>query len=91
MLGLENHLNVFHEDKHGLPRALAYGLAVYLQSSAVDEDFRSFSGHTQVNAMDLKLMRYPSREALIALGEWRLSQDAPSQEMIEEALNRLTA
>ena len=27
MLGFENHLNVFHEDKHGLSEALAYGLA----------------------------------------------------------------
>lgn len=91
MLGLENHLNVFHEGKRGLPKALAHGLAVFLQSSGVDEDFRSFSGHTQVNATDLKLMQYPSREALIELGEWRLSQNEPSQEMIDEALNRLTA
>lgn len=69
MLGFENHLNVFHEDKHGLPEALVRGLVVFLNTSAVDQNFRCFSGHTQVNATDLKLMKYPSREALIALGE----------------------
>ena len=31
MLGLENHLNVYHENKHGLPEALARGLAIYLK------------------------------------------------------------
>jgi adenine-specific DNA-methyltransferase len=35
-----------------------------------DENFRRSSGHTQVNATDLKMMKYPSRKALIALGEW---------------------
>ena len=67
-LGFENHLNVFHEHKHGLPEHLARGLAAFLNTTAVDESFRRFNGHTQVNATDLRLMKYPSREALIALG-----------------------
>jgi len=54
LLGFENHLNLFHENKRGLPRSLAYGLAVYLNSTSVDESFRRFNGHTQVNATDLK-------------------------------------
>lgn len=69
VLGFENHLNVFHERKHGLPEALARGLAVFLNTTAVDECFRRFNGHTQVNATDLKLMKYPSREVLMALGK----------------------
>ncbi|MDH5571950.1 MAG: Eco57I restriction-modification methylase domain-containing protein [Gammaproteobacteria bacterium] len=68
VLGFENHINVFHENKQGLPEALARGLAIYLNTSIVDEHFRRFNGHTQVNATDLKLMKYPSREKLIALG-----------------------
>jgi hypothetical protein len=47
-LGFENHLNVLHEDRHGLPEDLAYGLAAYLNTSAVDDHFRRFNGHTQV-------------------------------------------
>ena len=69
VLGFENHLNVFHERKHGLPEALARGLARYLITTAVDRSFRSFNGHTQVNATDLKIMKYPSRAVLMALGE----------------------
>jgi tRNA1(Val) A37 N6-methylase TrmN6 len=69
MLGFENHLNVFHECKHGLPEALVRGLVAYLNTTAVDECFRRFNGHTQVNATDLKLMKYPSRKALVSLGK----------------------
>ncbi len=65
----ENHLNVFHSSNRGLDPALAAGLTVWLNSSVVDVAFRQFSGHTQVNATDLRNMRYPSHRELIALGE----------------------
>jgi len=91
MLGLENHLNVYHENKHSLPEALARGLAIYLNTTGVDENFRRSSGHTQVNATDLKMMKYPSREALIALGEWAKCCVEPTQNMIDEQLDRLSA
>ncbi len=83
MLGFENHLNLFHNDKHGLPSSLAYGLAVFLNTTAVDEFFRSFNGHTQVNATDLKRMQYPSRNVLITLGEWAMRQSELTQEKID--------
>jgi len=67
--GFENHLNVFHENKRGLSSALAKGLTVYLNSTFVDDLFRKFSGHTQVNATDLRQLKYPSKAALIKLGE----------------------
>lgn len=89
MLGFENHLNLFHEDKRGLPEALAHGLAVFLNTTAVDENFRRFNGHTQVNATDLKLMKYPSRETLIELGEWAMQQAVLTQEQIDDKLGAL--
>jgi adenine-specific DNA-methyltransferase len=90
-LGFENHINLFHENKHGLPEALARGLAVFLNTTAVDEHFRRFNGHTQVNATDLKLMKYPSREALIKLGQWARQHSEITQEMIDEQLGKLNA
>lgn len=84
VLGFENHLNLFHENKRGLPEALAHGLAVYLNTTAADEIFRRFNGHTQVNATDLKAMKYPSREILIKLGEWAMQQGELTQSMIDE-------
>lgn len=63
-VGFENHLNVIHCDRRGLPFALARGLVGYLNSQAVDDYFRTFSGQTQVNATDLRHLRYPSRVEL---------------------------
>lgn len=90
VLGFENHLNLFHQDKRGLPEALARGLAVFLNTTAVDEHFRRFNGHTQVNATDLKLMRYPSRETLTQLGVWAMAQGEITQELIDQQLGKLT-
>lgn len=90
LLGFENHLNLFHENKHGLPPALAFGLAVFLNSAAVDENFRRFNGHTQVNATDLRLMKYPSRTALIGLGEWAMQQGELTPFMIDAKIGALT-
>ncbi|MEO1145999.1 MAG: Eco57I restriction-modification methylase domain-containing protein, partial [Cyanobacteria bacterium J06638_22] len=89
VLGFENHLNLFHENKHGLPEPLARGLAVFLNTTAVDEYFRRFSGHTQVNATDLRLMKYPSRDALIQLGDWAIQQRTLTQDQIDAQLGRL--
>ena len=70
VIGIENHLNVFHFKKKSISPALAYGLAAYLNSSFVDIHFRSFNGHTQVNATDLRQLRYPSLEVLEKIGKW---------------------
>ena len=92
VLGFENHLNVFHKGRRGLPEALAYGLAVFLNSTAVDENFRRFNGHTQVNATDLRRIRYPSHDALVSLGQWAMDQSsAPSQAIIDDQFAKLAA
>jgi adenine-specific DNA-methyltransferase len=89
MLGFENHLNVFHEDKHGLPELIAYGLASFLNTTAVDDNFRRFNGHTQVNATDLRLMKYPDRKILSALGAWAQSHGVLTQSMMDDQLQKL--
>ena len=68
-IGFENHLNYFHKNGEGMELALAHGLAAYLNSEEVDYYFRQFSGHTQVNATDLKNLYYPSCDELIAMGQ----------------------
>lgn len=69
-IGFENHLNYFHADGRGLASNLAKGLALYLNSSLLDAYFRRFSGHTQVNATDLRYLKYPTRTELETLGEY---------------------
>jgi tRNA1(Val) A37 N6-methylase TrmN6 len=89
MLGFENHLNIFHYGKKGIPENLAWGLMVFLNSTAVDEQFRLFSGHTQVNATDLRLLKYPSREILTLLGVWAKAQGKLTQEEIDLKIESL--
>ncbi|MBI3267825.1 MAG: Eco57I restriction-modification methylase domain-containing protein [Planctomycetes bacterium] len=78
-VGFENHLNYFHARGDGLDLGLAKGLAVFLNTTTIDRFFRQFSGHTQVNAADLRSLRYPAREALEALGA-RIAGRMPDQE-----------
>ncbi len=85
-IGFENHLNVFHHNRHGLPEPLAWGLSAFLNSTAVDNAFRRFNGHTQVNATDLRSMKYPDRETLIRLGRWAMAQGRLTQDAIDKKL-----
>ena len=81
LVGFENHLNVFHAGRAGFSRSLAKGLGVYLNSSLVDRYFRQFSGHTQVNATDLRSLRYPDREALERIGKKTRKTELSQQEI----------
>jgi len=89
MIGFENHLNVFHAGKKGIDGDIAHGLAVFLNSTAVDRYFRRFSGHTQVNATDLRLLRYPERWELEKLGRWAQAQERLTQETIDREVAAL--
>lgn len=89
MLGFENHLNVFHSGRKGIPEDLARGLSLFLSSTAVDEQFRRFSGHTQVNATDLRLLKYPSRDTLTRLGAWAKTHGQPTQDELDQKIESL--
>jgi adenine-specific DNA-methyltransferase len=88
LVGFENHLNYFHSKGCGLSPDLARGLAVFLNSSMLDRYFRLFSGHTQVNATDLRKMRYPSREQMLRLGR-EMRTTLPDQQKIDAALEKV--
>ena len=88
-LGFENHLNVFHAGKRGLDEHLAWGLTAFLNSTAVDLHFRRFNGHTQVNAMDLRNMKYPSRERLGELGRWSRAHRTSTQEELDDEVRKI--
>jgi adenine-specific DNA-methyltransferase len=85
-VGFENHLNYFHREGRGLSEALAKGLAVFLNSTLVDLFFRQFNGHTQVNATDLRSLRYPSEKQLLRLGA-RIGDEFPDQDQVDEIVD----
>lgn len=81
-VGIENHINYFHEDGHGLDGDVATGLAAFLNSTMVDLYFRTFSGHTQVNATDLRRLGLPNLERLQSLGR-RIGKEFPGQDTLD--------
>jgi adenine-specific DNA-methyltransferase len=85
-LGFENHLNVFHRGKRGIDELLAKGLTAFFNSTAADTYFRRFNGHTQVNATDLRAMRYPDLQTLTALGRKLRAASLSDQETVDSAL-----
>ncbi|MDP8208146.1 MAG: BsuBI/PstI family type II restriction endonuclease [Candidatus Electryonea clarkiae] len=85
-VGFENHLNVFHSINSEFDPILAKGLAVYLNSTLLDLYFRQFSGHTQVNATDLRTLTYPSSDSLMAMGN-KVGEVFPSQEEVDHILD----
>ena len=91
MLGFENHLNVFHSGRKGIDGTIARGLSVFLNCTAVDDYFRRFSGHTQVNATDLRLIQYPDLANLSKLGQWALSNGPLTQQTIDQQVAALDA
>jgi adenine-specific DNA-methyltransferase len=86
-LAFENHLNYYHQDGKGIPSPLAMGLAAYLNSTLVDSYFRQFSGHTQVNASDLRALPYPGRATLTRIGE-ALGTTMPPQDDLDRLVSR---
>jgi adenine-specific DNA-methyltransferase len=86
-VGFENHLNYFHASGRGLERHLAAGLFAFLNSTVVDQYFRRFSGHTQVNATDLRTLSYPDRNTLNAMGREMAALDL-SQDEIDQLVTK---
>lgn len=81
-VGFENHLNYYHVAGQGMDETLARGLAAFLNSTLVDLYVRQFNGHTQVNATDLRALRYPHRQQLLAIGA-RVGRRLPTQSELD--------
>lgn len=88
LVGFENRTNYFHCDGAGMDSDLASGLWAFLNSTLVDSYVRQFAGSTQVNAADLRYLRYPSAESLMKLG--RAVDERYGQEEVDTAVNAMT-
>lgn len=89
MVGIENHLNYIHSSGQPLTRQLAIGLAAFLNLNLVDTYLRSFSGHTQVNASDVRRLRFPERAALERIGS-QADPEQASREWVDAFSSRRT-
>lgn len=87
-LGIENHLNYYHAKGRGMTSDLAKGLATFLNSTLFDSYFRQFSGYTQVNATDLRRVKYPCQNDLIQIGV-QIGNNDLSQEEIDKVVHKV--
>ncbi|UNK18423.1 Eco57I restriction-modification methylase domain-containing protein [Paenibacillus sp. N3/727] len=87
-VGFENHVNYYHINGEGLTEGIAKGLAMFLNSSLIDSYLRQFNGHTQVNATDLRNLKYPNIEQLEKIGK-RIGIQFPEQNDIDLMISEL--
>ena len=68
-IGIENHVNYIHRPDGNLSVYEALGIATILNTTRVDDYFRSLNGNTQVNATDIRNLPLPSMEAILDIGK----------------------
>ena len=68
-VAVENHLNYIYHGTRELSDAEVYGVAALLNSRLYDAYFRLLSGSTQVNATELRLIRFPTLKTIAAIGQ----------------------
>ncbi|OEU65169.1 MAG: hypothetical protein BA863_12145 [Desulfovibrio sp. S3730MH75] len=91
LIGLENHLNYIGVKDEDMDLPEAFGLAALFNSMFMDRYFRSISGNTQVNATEIRLLKFPIRDKIISIGKEVLGAKCYEQpvvdEIVENALN----
>ncbi|MGH9395738.1 MAG: Eco57I restriction-modification methylase domain-containing protein [Terriglobia bacterium] len=67
-VALENHLNYVYHAERDLTPDEAYGITAVFNSSLLDRYFRIISGNTQVNATEIRNMKFPSLSLVGMIG-----------------------
>ncbi len=68
-LAIENHVNYIVHNDRPLTLEEAIGITALFNSALMDRYFRSFSGNTQVNATEVRTMKFPSLNTLRKIGQ----------------------
>lgn len=68
-VGIENHVNYIHRPDANLSVYEAFGIASILNTTIIDNFFRSLNGNTQVNATDIRSLPFPDIEDIRKIGK----------------------
>ena len=79
-----NYIGVVNGD---LSRREAIGIAAVFNSSFMDRYFRCISGNTQVNATEVRIMRFPTRDQVMEIGKAADELIAGGQESLDSIVN----
>ncbi|AYQ57043.1 Eco57I restriction-modification methylase domain-containing protein [Bathymodiolus thermophilus thioautotrophic gill symbiont] len=69
LIGFGNKTNYIGVTNDKLSATEAYGLAAVFNSSFMDKYFRCISGNTQVNATEIRTMKFPGRDQVKEMGK----------------------
>lgn len=69
VIGFDNKINYIGRKESNFDFTEASGLSAVLNSTFMDKYFRCFSGNTQVNATEIRIMKFPKREVIINIGK----------------------
>ena len=67
-VGLENHLNYIYHAERELTDDEVFGIAALFNSQFLDRYFRTISGNTQVNATEIRMLRFAPLEIIEVIG-----------------------
>ena len=87
LIGLDNKINYVGVKDESLSLVEAYGLAALFDSTFMDKYFRCLSGNTQVNATEIRVLQFPSRKSIKAIGRKIIKRKRHNQTTIDEAVN----
>ncbi len=68
-VAFENHINYVRHAERSLSLSELCGLEAVFNSVILDRYFRSFSGNTQVNATEVRSMKFPDMETIASIGD----------------------
>ena len=68
-LALENHINYVYHANRELTVDEVYGLTALFNSALLDRYFRIISGNTQVNATEIRAIKFPPLDLVAEIGE----------------------
>lgn len=88
-IGFGNKTNYIGVSNESLDTIEAHGIAAIFNSTFMDKYFRCISGNTQVNATEIRVMKFPNREQIRKIGEQVINSQTISTDEIDEIINSI--
>lgn len=88
-LAIENHINYVGIKNEKMELEEAFGIASIFNSTIMDRYFRSISGSTQVNATDIRMLRFPTRKEVKLIGNKLMNLHSLNQENVDQVINQI--
>lgn len=82
-LALENHLNYIYHAERELTDNEVFGLTSLFNSALLDRYFRIISGNTQVNATEIRTIKFPCLDRVVEIGRRLRTLNSYTPEQVE--------